>query len=183
MKRLIVFLIGIAAAATIVFVALRMYTKSFSPAEAIAYEDGDIRLSVSYSRPYKKGRVIFGELVPFGRTWRTGANEPTTFQTSTSLNIIGHKLPAGRYALFTVPGEKTWQIIFNKEVPFWGIQLLDQQAARNPQADELVVEATPIQVKDTYEQFTISFEEMAGEIELILMWDQTMVVVPMVPIP
>lgn len=75
------------------------------PAEARA-KVGQANIAINYSSPAVKGRTIWGDLVPYGKVWRTGANEATTFETSTDLDINGHKLPAGKYGLFTIPGEK-----------------------------------------------------------------------------
>ncbi|MCB0648235.1 MAG: DUF2911 domain-containing protein [Saprospiraceae bacterium] len=76
-------------------------------------------VSIDYSQPSVKGREIFGKLVPFGQVWRAGANETTSFTTSADANIEGHMLPAGKYALFMIPNEKQWTIIFNKTIK-WG---------------------------------------------------------------
>jgi hypothetical protein len=89
------------------------------PAEAHA-QIGDKAISLNYSSPAVKGRTIWGDLVPYGKVWRTGANEATIFETSGDLVINGQKLPAGKYGLFTIPGEKEWTIIFNSVWDQWG---------------------------------------------------------------
>lgn len=70
---------------------------------------------VHYSAPSVRGRKIWGELVPYGEVWRTGANEATTFEIDRDVKVNGQNLPAGKYALFTIPGEKEWTLIFNKD--------------------------------------------------------------------
>lgn len=89
------------------------------PAEAHAMI-GDKHVSINYSSPAVKGRTIWGELVPYGKIWRTGANEATVFETSGDLEINGQKLPAGKYGLFTIPGENEWVVVFNSVWEQWG---------------------------------------------------------------
>jgi len=95
------------------------------PAEATA-TIGDLKIEIDYSQPGVKGRTIWGMLVPYGRVWRTGANEATTFEVNQDVLIEGQRLPAGQYALFTIPGEKEWTIIFNEEAGQWGAYNYDE---------------------------------------------------------
>src|SRR5438128_11660973 len=76
----------------------QIYTKSFSPAATVELTDGSLKVHVIYSRPSKKGREIFGKLVPYGKTWRTGANEPTVFETNMDLTFGDKELKAGKYS-------------------------------------------------------------------------------------
>ena len=99
---------------------MREQTKKNSPEKTATYAKNGLDLSVHYSSPFKKGRVIFGELVPYNTVWRTGANEPTTFTTATDLRVMGKVLPAGTYSLWTIPGEQQWSVVFNKESPRLG---------------------------------------------------------------
>lgn len=179
--RKIIVVGGILVAAMAVFmVGMRFYTKSFSPQDTTVYAQEEAEISVTYSRPFKKEREIFGPdgLVPYGKVWRTGANEATVFTTNTDLKIGNKLLPAGSYSLFTVPRPDTWTIIFNKETDQWGISPFSGEANRDPEKDALTLEVAAIKTRDLFEQFTISFERMGQEIEMILMWDQTLVVVP-----
>lgn len=83
-------------------------------------------IAIFYSSPAVKGRIIWGELVPYGKVWRTGANEATVFETSRDLVIQGQTLPAGKYALFTIPREHEWTFIFNSEWNQWGAFKYDE---------------------------------------------------------
>lgn len=159
-------------------IGFRFYTKSFSPQDTIVFEEEDRKISVTYSRPSKRGRTIFGGLVPYDNVWRTGANEATIFETNHDLQVDGNLLPAGTYSLFTVPGKDTWQVIFNKEYGQWGLDIFSGEANRDPGMDELSIEIQPILTQHTFEQFTIDFEHVDHEIEMVLIWDQTLVVVP-----
>ncbi len=101
----------------------RYATKAYSPEETVTYEENSLDLEVFYNRPYKKDRVIFGGLVPYGQVWRTGANEATTFSTNEDLLIDGSTLEAGKYTLWTIPMENSWKVIFNSKMYPWGINL------------------------------------------------------------
>jgi hypothetical protein len=153
------------------------YTKSFSPEDEVAFTNDDLQVHVFYNRPFKKGRVIFGELVPFAKVWRTGANEATIFETNKDLTIADKTLKAGKYSLFTIPGEQSWSIIFNAETGQWGVGF-NGEANRNPVKDALIVDVPSVLQNKEFEQFTISVEKAGEEMELILMWDKTLVAVP-----
>jgi Protein of unknown function (DUF2911) len=153
------------------------YTKSFSPEDEVTFTNGDLKLKVLYNRPYKKGRVIFGELVPYGKVWRTGANEATIFETNKDLNFADKTLKAGKYSFFTIPGEQAWSIIFNAETGQWGVGF-NGEANRNPTKDALTLDVPSVLQEKEFEQFTISIEKAGEEMELILMWDKTLVAVP-----
>jgi hypothetical protein len=155
-------------------------TKSYSPENSVTFQDGELRITVSYNRPFKKGRAIFGGLVPYGKTWRTGANEATVFETNQDLFLDGKKLAKGKYSLWTVPGEQQWQVIFNTTIPPWGIDVMKNgEAARDPQATEVIVEVPTMLSPKEIEQFTITVEKVNDSMELVLMWDRTLVAVPL----
>lgn len=91
-----------------------------SPPDSVSGTIGDATITIKYSSPSVRGRKIWGDLVPYGKVWRAGANEATTFTTDKEIKVQGKPLPAGRYALFAIPTEKTWIFIFNKEPDQWG---------------------------------------------------------------
>ena len=84
-------------------------------------------ISITYGRPYVKGRTIFGDLVPYDQVWRTGADEATTLEISADIVIGETKIPKGAYTLYTLPGETTWQLIVNKETGQWGTQYSSEE--------------------------------------------------------
>ena len=154
-------------------------TKSFSPENSIDFQDEGLKISISYNRPFKKGRVIFGGLVPYGKTWRTGANEATVFEVNKDLMIMGKVLAKGKYSLWTVPNEQSWQVVFNRTIPPWGIDVMkDGEAARDPNGDIVIVEVPVVPSPKEIEQFTITVEKAADSMELVLLWDQTLVAIP-----
>lgn len=91
-----------------------------SPSATLMQTVGLTDMTIKYSRPGVKGRQVFGGLVPYDQVWRTGANEATTITFSEDVSINGQKLPKGTYALFTVPGRDTWDVVFNKQGEQWG---------------------------------------------------------------
>ncbi|MCS7018176.1 MAG: DUF2911 domain-containing protein [Cytophagales bacterium] len=114
---------------SIVFLCLFLLTGIFaqaqdkqplSPPASVSEKIGETLVTIHYSQPSVRGRKIWGELVPYGKVWRTGANKATTFEVSQDVTIEGKKLPKGKYALFTIPGEKEWTIIFNSKHDQWG---------------------------------------------------------------
>jgi hypothetical protein len=179
MKKAIVFIGIIVVLVAGAFIYFRFfYTKSFSPETTVEFKQDDVTISVFYNRPYKKGREIFGGLEPFGKVWRTGANEATVFETNKDLTIQGKILKKGKYTLWTIPGEQTWKILFNTETGQWGIDF-NGAANRDPKNDVLVAEVPSLIQDKIIEQFTISVEKMEDEIQLILLWDKTVVTLPM----
>jgi len=138
------------------------------PGEAsVQFADGK-SITVKYSRPSMRGRKIFGDLVPYGQVWRTGANSATSFTTDTNLEVGGTAVPAGSYTLYTIPGESSWQLVINKQTGQWGTKYdQSQDLARIP----MKVGKLPSAV-DT---FTISFDKSGARgAALKLEWETTL---------
>jgi len=181
MKKFLIFS-GIAVVVIIllggvVLFFMRKQTKAFSPEENIHFSDNELEINLFYNRPFKKGREIFGGLVPYGKIWRTGANEATTFETNKDLSFEGKLLKAGKYSLWTIPREEVWTIILNKEYGQWGVNY-DGEANVDPTKDALRIDVHSVQQNRGFEQFTIAFERTGEELEMVLMWDKTLVAVP-----
>ena len=143
----------------------------------MVFHQDDLTIKVFYNRPYKKGREIFGKLVPFGEVWRTGANEATTFETNKQLTIEGKSLPKGTYSLWTIPQEDTLTVIFNSEHGQWGINA-EGKANRKPELDVLSIQVRALRQEKEFEQFTIAFNMTGEEAEMVLLWDTTLVSMP-----
>ena len=132
----------------------------------IAQIIGDARVAVVYHRPNVKNRKIWGELVPFGKVWRTGANEATTIEISRDATVNGQPLAAGKYSLHTIPGEKDWTFIFNKRAEQWGSFDYDEKL------DALRVTAKPI-AADFSETMTLAFENITeNTAQLVVRWEK-----------
>ena len=128
---------------------------------------GGKTVKTDYSSPRMKGRKIYGDLVPFGQVWRTGANEATTFVTSADIVVGGKTVPAGSYTLFTVPAADKWTLIINKKTGEWGIPY-------KYESDELArVEMSVSKLPAPVENFTIAYDKTAGGCTLRIDWDTT----------
>ena len=114
-----------------------------SPAATATGKIGDATITVNYSSPAVKGRKIWGELVPFDKVWRAGANQATVFETDKAIKVEGKELPAGKYTLFAQAGEKEWQIIFNSQTGQWGTKR-SGEANFDPANNVLTVTAKPV---------------------------------------
>jgi hypothetical protein len=134
------------------------------PAQAKAVVGGKT-ITIDYSQPAVRDRKVWGELVPYGKTWRTGANESTTFEVSDDVLVEGKKLPKGQYALFTIPGEKEWVVILNKTIA-WG----DYSYKEAEDVLRVTVPAKPS--ADFHERFTINISEQ-GVVSLL--WEKLQV--------
>lgn len=134
-----------------------------SPAATAEGEVGTAKVTVNYSSPFVKGREIYGDLVPFDKIWRAGANEATTFETSTDIMINGETLPAGKYAFFVIPkADGNWTVIFNEEHKQWGAYKHDESK------DVLRIEAETATI-DPVESLTYSIQDN----QLVLDWATT----------
>ena len=159
-----------------------IFSKRLSPKDTVKFELNDTKLEVFYNRPYKKGREVFGALVPFNEVWRTGANEATTFTTNKDLMIEGKLMPKGEYTLWTIPHDTVWEVIFNTKQYPWGV---DEQMRpmREPQFDLLDVNEPVHLLSKAVEQFTIAFDNTTDDLKMTLVWDKTKVEVPMQIVP
>jgi hypothetical protein len=99
-------------------------------------------ITIDYSSPSVKGRKIWGGLVPYNKVWRTGANEATLFKTDKEIKVEGKRLPAGKYSLYTIPGEKEWVFIFNSQTGQWGVKD-NEETSEDPAKDVLRVTVKP----------------------------------------
>ncbi len=138
-----------------------------SPAARVIQVLASTQLDLQYSRPLRRGRDIFGTLVPYGQLWRAGANAATRFETSNDVLIEGQLLPAGKYSLFFIPGKNQWELVFNKIAEQWG-------AFRyNPRYDALRLPLPVAELELPVEALTYSFEGFSGEkIDLVFRWER-----------
>jgi hypothetical protein len=137
------------------------------PAQAqCKFSDGKT-ITVDYSSPRMKGRKIFGELVPYGQVWRTGANEATTFVTTAPITAEGRDIPAGSYTIFTLPEQNKWTLIVSKHTGEWGIpyKYESEEIARIPMSVS--------QTSGPVENFTIAFDQGGSTCTMKLSWEQT----------
>jgi hypothetical protein len=158
------------------FKFMQYNTKKASPEVTIEYKKNGKDISVFYCSPSKRGRIIFDSLVPYGKVWRTGANEATTFTTGTDLIIGGKALPAGKYTLWTIPGKDEWTVILNSKQYGWGVDF-NSVPLRESDADVLLAKVSPQIVSIPQERFSITFTD-SDSLKMVLSWDNTKVEVP-----
>lgn len=144
-----------------------------SPTADIKQNFGLSQIEISYSRPGVKGRKIFGDLVPYGKVWRTGANAATTITFGDDVTIGDTKVPAGKYGLLTIPSQNEWTVIITKQTD------VTSPAAYKQEEDVVRVAVKPYQLPYSVETFTIGLGNITGNTcKLELMWDSTYVHVP-----
>jgi len=144
-----------------------------SPPQTIKQDFGVSSIELSYSRPGVKGRKVFGDLVPFGKVWRTGANNATTINFADEVTIGGVKVPAGKYGLLTIPDKDSWTIIITKQVD------VTNAADYKVESDVARVSIKPMAMKDKIETFTMQFANVKpSSCELQMMWENTAVSLP-----
>lgn len=159
MKKLSIFLIG--------FLVVSM--ASFAQSPRITAESANVK--VAYGQPSKKGREIFGALVPYDKVWRTGANEATEITFKKDVTFGGAKVKAGTYSVFTIPGETEWTVILNSELKQWGSYNYDKIKDK----DVASVKAKVQKGKDVVEALTISTDDKS----VTIAWDKVSVSVPL----
>jgi hypothetical protein len=142
-----------------------------SPRDTVRARIGNAHLLVEYGRPRKRGRVIFGQVVPWNRVWRTGANAATQLSTDTPIRVGGRTIPAGRYSLWSIPTTRGATLIVNRQTGQWGTEY---DAGQDLARLDLAREALPVPL----EQFTIEIEPATAGGVLRMSWDATSYLVP-----
>ena len=148
-------------------------TPQASPVCTISQAVGTSDISITYSRPGAKNRVIFGNIVPYDKMWRTGANKATKISFSEEVTFAGQKVPAGEYSLFTIPSTNEWEIILNNELNLWGTGEYDE-------ADDVLRVKIPSSSNENHvESLTIDLNTFSSSgADLVLSWEKTKVIVP-----
>lgn len=146
-----------------------------SPTQTIKQNFGLGTIELTYSRPASKGRKVFGDLVPYGAIWRTGANAATKLIFTDEVEIAGKKLDTGTYVLYTIPGIDRWEIILNKGINNAGVDGYKESE------DVLRFKVEPLKLKTKFESFTMQFMDVKAEsCELHLMWEKNGIVIPII---
>jgi hypothetical protein len=137
------------------------------PAKAECKLAGGKTVTVDYSSPRAKGRKVYGELVPYGKVWRAGANEATTFVANTDLIVGGKSVPAGSYTIFTIPNADAWQLVISKKTGEWGT------AYPGAGEDLARVDMKVSKLPAPLENFTIAFDQNGAGCTLHMDWETT----------
>jgi tetratricopeptide (TPR) repeat protein len=164
--------LGIFCSAALFANAQTIKTPAPSPGQTIKQDFGISSIELNYSRPGMKGRKIFGDLVPYGKVWRTGANSATRIKFSDDVTIGNQTLKAGEYAIYTVPNEKEWEIIINKGSANWGTDYKQED-------DIFRIKVPSSKLDQPVETFTMQFANVkSNNADLQIIWEKTMVSVP-----
>ena len=135
---------------------------------------GDAHITIKYTAPVTKGRVIWGGLVPYNEIWVTGAHRATSFEINKAFNINGQSVPAGKYAIFTIPDEETWTFILNKN---WDQHLADEY---NAAEDILRITVIPERLEENQERLLYAIETISGtEANLQISWEKIRITIPL----
>ncbi|SHH02839.1 DUF2911 domain-containing protein [Flagellimonas flava] len=146
-----------------------------SPASVVEQAVGLSKVTVHYSRPAVRGRSIFGDLVPYGRIWRVGANESTKITLDTAMEVSGKALPKGTYALYAFPESDEWEIAFHNNLSHWG----DGRKNYKPEEDLFRISVQPEKIGGHQENFLITFDAIShNSAQMKLIWANTQVVIP-----
>ncbi|WP_420582866.1 DUF2911 domain-containing protein [Reichenbachiella sp.] len=169
-------LLWVVGAAVLLFATVVIYqiatTRKHSPSATAQLKTKDFEIKVNYCRPFKKGREIFGELLPYDTYWRTGANEPTIITFSENFTFGTKVVHAGSYRLYTIPRAEEWDVVLNAETEKWGLWEPDYSL-------DIAKVTVPVQQSDSCaEQFLIKLIENRDGADLAMIWDFTKVVVP-----
>jgi hypothetical protein len=153
--------------------AQQLRTPAPSSTQTIKQELGIGSVELNYSRPGMKGRKVFGDLVPFDKVWRTGANNATTLTFSDEVVVDGKKLAPGKYGFLTIPGKDNWTLIITKQTD------VTSPADYKQESDVVRVKAKPMTMKDAVETFTMQFGNIkTNSADLHIMWENTAVSFP-----
>ncbi len=171
MKKLL--LVALCMSMLVMTEAQQLKTPQPSSTQTLKQEFGLGSIELSYSRPNMKGRKIFGDLVPFDKVWRTGANNATTLTFTDEVTIGGTKVPAGKYGLLTIPSANEWTVIISKQTD------VTSPSAYKQEMDVVRVKTKPMTLPFSFETFGISFENIKdNSCDLMMAWDKTLVSLP-----
>ncbi|MEL7530188.1 MAG: DUF2911 domain-containing protein [Bacteroidota bacterium] len=177
-------LIGLGAAVVLIlgfFAYIMLTTRSHSPKALAEFSNDELKVTVDYCQPYKKGRLIFGAyeqdaLQPYGEFWRVGANEATEIEINQDVLFAGQPLDKGRYVLYAVPGETTWVIGLNTDLGRWGVPEVDHDE------DVMQVKVQAQKLEQSLEQLTIDINEYEVSGAMVhIKWDKVDVPISIVP--
>ncbi|MDQ8183198.1 DUF2911 domain-containing protein [Pelagicoccus sp. SDUM812005] len=154
--------------------AAQLKTPAASPHSLLEQTVGLTEVAIDYSRPSVKGREIFGGLVPYGQVWRTGANQPSKISFSDEVTLGGETIPAGQYALYTIPGRDQWTVIVYKSTDLWGAMGYD------PKGDLVRFVVKPTQLSSPVESMTFTIDALRNDGAVLnLDWDRTRISMPL----
>ncbi|MDA9706720.1 DUF2911 domain-containing protein [Bacteroidota bacterium] len=148
-------------------------TPRVSPASEVEQMVGLTEIEIEYSRPSMRGREVFGNLVPFGKVWRTGADNSTKISFDTDVIISGKTIQSGTYSIFSIPNKESWEIIFYSDVELWGVP---RDWSENKIVFSSMFDVKKLKKRNTVETFTISFNDLTNnDVNMSISWENTLV--------
>ena len=148
-------------------------TPRVSPASEVEQMVGLTEIEIEYSRPSMRGREVFGNLVPFGKVWRTGADNSTKISFDTDVIISGKTIQSGTYSIFSIPNKESWEIIFYSDVELWGVP---RDWSENKIMFSSMFDVKKLKKRNTVETFTISFNDLTNnDVNMSISWENTSV--------
>jgi len=148
-------------------------TPRVSPASEVEQMVGLTEIEIEYSRPSMRGREVFGNLVPFGKVWRTGADNSTKISFDTDVIISGKTIQSGTYSIFSIPNKESWEIIFYSDVELWGVP---RDWSENKIVFSSMFDVKKLKKSNTVETFTISFNDLTNnDVNMSISWENTSV--------
>lgn len=176
-KRILITIGALVLLVILVFGYMNYRSRKISPQDQISYKDESLTMEISYSKPTKRGRLIFGTeeqgaLLPYGKYWRLGANEATEISFDRNVLFNGIRVAKGRYRMYAVPGEREFVVVLNSALGKWGYS--------EPDYDLDVAKTTvPVErVRNPVEQFTIRFEDLNPAVLIVFEWENISFKVP-----
>jgi len=174
MKRFFFSLFLLASVATIVN-AQGLKLPALSPNAKISQDFSVSNIEISYSRPSMRGRKIMGDIIPYGHVWRTGANAPTKIKTGEDLEIGGHRIKAGEYALYTIPNKDKWEIVISSATGNWSAEGFPKEF------DVARFKISPLPNSEEVQTFTINVTDITfNTCKIEMLWEHTKIVIPVV---
>ena len=151
-----------------------------SPLDSISFTVGNAKVRLCYGRPSARGRTMLGGEIPWGKLWRTGANEPTMIHTTGPIVIAGVAVPAGSYSIYTMPGQGTWHVIVNRSITQWGHESSYTAEVQKQEVGHGM--ATSTALEQPVEMLTFEAKPgVDGSANLVLTWEKTIVTIPVIP--
>lgn len=175
MKRYLLSALLIALLPACLYAQDKLVLPKLSPTTKISQEFSLSQIDISYSRPSMRGRKIFGDVVPFGRAWRTGANSPTSISIGENLEIGGRRLKAGDYKMYTIPGKESWEVIISSATGPMGAEGFPKEY------DMARFKITPLKINEAVQTFTIAITDIEfTSCKIELSWENTKIVIPVI---
>jgi tetratricopeptide (TPR) repeat protein len=173
MKRIFLSMFLLVAVIVVAQAQSGLKLPALSPNAKISQDFSMSSIEISYSRPSMRGRKIMGDIIPYGHVWRTGANAPTKIKLGEDMEVAGHRLKAGEYAMYTIPNKDKWEIVLSTATGNWSAEGFPREY------DAARFKVTPLTVNEECQTFTINITDITfNSCKIELQWERTKIVIP-----